>query len=335
MTNKLRRPKLTQLLQIVVALVIVGAVAALGIRISRHSHAQTAVAQPGNQQATIPQHSSALCGFKPGSGAASIRKVMLIWEENKGYTSIVNNSAAPYFNKVIAACGLATNYYAYTHPSLPNYMAPTSGLSYAHSPWNSDCSPTQAGCTTSADSIFSQLGSNWRSYSESMPANCYRHTTPLYAPRHSPAVYYTAVAAACAKQDVPLGTTSSGNLLNDIHSGLPALSTVTPNINDDMHNGTIQQGDAWMQSWLPIITSGSDYQNGKLAILIVWDEGGGSGNVASHTIAIALSAYTRPGTTPATRFNDFSVLRTMEDITGQPPLGLAGTAPSMKTAFNL
>ena len=276
---------------------------------------------------------NALCGFKTGSPAIS--KVMIIWEENESSSSIIGNSSVPYMNQVANDCGYANNYWALTHPSLPNYMAMTSGVSYASSPWNGDCIPSDSGCTTSNASIFSQLGSNWKSYAETMPSNCGPDNSGSYAPKHNPAVYYTNIAAACARQDVPLGTTSSGNLLNDVQSGLPLFATVTPNLNDDWHDGTAQQADNWLKGWLPIITAGSDYQSGNLAILLVFDEGGGSGNNSSQTYATWLSPYTTPGTSSSTHFDNYSVLKTTEDLLGKPELGNANSVSSMTSAFNL
>src|SRR5689334_12214092 len=54
--------------------------------------------------------------------------VVWIWFENHGYDQIVGSSDAPFMNELARTCGLATSYRAITHPSLPNYIAATSGL---------------------------------------------------------------------------------------------------------------------------------------------------------------------------------------------------------------
>lgn len=187
------------------------------------------------------------------------------------------------------------------------------------------------------------MGSNWKSYAESMPSNCDTSdggaTDPqgsqLYAPKHNPAAYYTNIANACNQQDVPLGSTTSGNLLNDVHNGLPLFTTITPNLEDDWHDGSPQQADNWLKGWLPLIMAGSDYQSGKLAILLVFDEGGGSGNNTSQTYATWISPYTTPGTSSSTHFDNYSVTKTAEDLLGQPELGNAQSNTSMVSAFNL
>jgi hypothetical protein len=273
----------------------------------------------------------ALCGF--AAGTPQVSKIMIIWEENHSLSDV---SGGQYFDKMAGSCGSAVNYFAYSHPSLPNYMAIMSGVSFASSPWDGDCLPADSGCHTSTASVFSQLGSNWKSYAESMPGNCSPNNSGEYAPKHNPAAYYTNIASACSSQDVPLGTASSGNLINDVKNNtLPALTTVTPNLINDMHDGSVQDASNWLNTWIPLITATNDYQSGRLSIIVMGDEGDGGGNTSSQTFAFVLSAYTHPGTQSSTSFNNYSVTRTIEDITGQPPLGQAASAHSMVSAFNL
>src|SRR5690348_8274350 len=71
------------------------------------------------------------CGTRPAP-PARWEHVVWIWLENHGYDQIVQSNDAPFLNRTLArTCGLATNYHALGHPSLPNYMAATSGL-----PWD-------------------------------------------------------------------------------------------------------------------------------------------------------------------------------------------------------
>ncbi len=61
-----------------------------------------------------------------GAQPLTYSHVVWIMLENVGYP-IVGSSSAPYFNELANECGLATNYLAVSHPSLPNYIALTSG----------------------------------------------------------------------------------------------------------------------------------------------------------------------------------------------------------------
>jgi len=276
------------------------------------------------------------CGV--AAGKPKVDEVLLIWEENHSYSSVIGNPAAPEVNRLARLCGSAVDYTAVTHPSLPNYMSMTSGLSYAYSPWDSDCSP-YGNCTTRAPSIFSELeasGKSWRSYAESMTSNCSLATYGTYAARHNPAVYYTSLRSQCRRWDQPLGTTTQGPLHTALLQGPSAgLTTVTPNVEHDMHNGTVGEADAWLAQWVPQILRSPAYRSGRLAVVIAWDEGFGSGNEPSSAPLLVLSVYTHPGTKASLPLDDYSVLRSVSELTGVKPLGLAARATSFVQAFNL
>ncbi len=271
-------------------------------------------------------------------GRPKVDEVLLIWEENHSYGSVIGSPEAHEINRLAQRCGLATHYEAVTHPSLPNYMAMTSGLPFAYPPWDGDCEP-QGNCTTRAASVFGELaaaGKQWRSYAESMPANCSRTTKGTYAARHNPAVYYTSIRSQCLAWDQPLGTTRQGALHEALaHGPAAALSTVTPDVDDDMHDGTVGQADSWLAGWLPEILASPSYRSGRLAVVIAWDEGFGSGNVPSSAPLVIMSAYTHPGTRASLALNDYSVLRSICELAGLRQLGLASRATSFVGAFNL
>jgi acid phosphatase len=276
------------------------------------------------------------CGI--AQGKPRVDRVLLIWEENHSYGSVIGSSAAPEINRLARLCGSATHYMAVTHPSLPNYMSMTSGLSYAYPPWDGDCAPF-GNCTTKATSIFAELaakGKEWRSYAESMTSNCSLATYGTYAARHNPAVYYTSIRSQCRKWDQPLGTTSRGALHTALQRGPSVgLTTVTPNVDDDMHNGTVSQADAWLAEWVPQIVGSPSYRKGLLAVVIAWDEGFGGGNEASSAPLLVMSAYTHPGSKASLPLNDYSVLRSVSLLLGVKPLGEAAKATSFVRVFNL
>jgi hypothetical protein len=56
-------------------------------------------------------------------------------DENRSFTDIIGSRLqAPYINSLAASCGLATDYHNTTHPSLPNYLAATSGIAQGSLP---------------------------------------------------------------------------------------------------------------------------------------------------------------------------------------------------------
>jgi phospholipase C len=277
------------------------------------------------------------CGALPLS-STSYTHVIWLWMENHSYDKIIGSPEAPYINSLANQCGLATNYHNISHPSLPNYIAGTSGLALGElTKFDSDCNPSRR-CSTPASSIFSQVPS-WKAYEESMPKNCDRKNAGEYAVRHNPPPYYTSLAE-CATKDVPYT-----QLAADLASGtLPAFSFITPNVIDDMHDGTVAQGNAWLASNVPTILSSSEYQSGTTALIITWDEGEeGTSNdcatnttdVGCHVATIVVSPSTPPGTQSSTLFNHYSLLGSTEQLLGVPPLGEAASAGSMLAAFNL
>jgi phospholipase C len=171
--------------------------------------------------ATTPSASHP-CGTtaKPGS----YKHIIWIFMENHSYPNIIGSSQAAYINTVGKECGLATNYHNITHPSLPNYIAATSGLPLSSiQAFLPDCSPA-AGCNTATKSIFGQV-KTWKSYEENMPSNCAITNAGNYAVRHNPATYFTALHN-CSSNDVPYA-----RLATDLaHSQLPQFSFITPNL---------------------------------------------------------------------------------------------------------
>lgn len=268
------------------------------------------------------------CGTKTGP-PATYAHVIWIFMENHSYSQIIGSSSAPYINSLSKSCGLATNYTAVSHPSLPNYIAATSGDTQGITDDNPPASHPLA-----VNSIFQQATSAG-SFEESMPINCDLVDAYPYAVKHNPEAYYTNISTACGNDNVPMGTTSSGAFLSALNSStLPAFSFVTPNLCNDMHDCSVATGDSWLQSWVPKITASPSYQAGNTALFITWDEDDGtSGN---HVATIVVSPYTTPGTQSATAFTHYSLLRTTEEMLGIPTfLGNAATATSMRPAFGL
>jgi phosphatidylinositol-3-phosphatase len=321
---------------------------------------QFAAAQASSRGAA--QAKTSMCGVR--SSAGSYKHVIVIFEENNPYNSIYKSSAAPYINSVINQCGLATNYHNITHPSLPNYLAATTGATLAqlhtfYTAPTADCTPSAA-CEWTGNNIFEELNIRhrlWRGYAESMPFACAKANSGPYAPRHNPAVYDTDLSN-CSTDDVPLGTTSSSRLLKDFASSAkaPAYATLTPNLCHDMHGigscpsgSLITAGDNWLKLWLPKITATPVYRAGQTVIFITWDEGEpASGSAQSgeacaanttdqscHVVTIVVAPSVKHGKKVATLFNHYSLLKSSEDLLGLPEIGSAKTAKSMVGAFGL
>ncbi len=258
---------------------------------------------------------TAPCGLK---GATDYTHVVLIMLENVGY-SVVGSPSAPYFNQLVSECGLATNYYAISHPSLPNYIALTSGSTQGIT---DDGEPSEH--PLGVASIFSQLGSNWRTLAESMPESCDHVTSGTYAARHNPAVYYTSIAATCERNDVPL------TLPLNLSAG---FTVIVPNICDDMHSCSVIVGDSWLRRFVPLILASPQYQSRSLVLFITFDEN--DSMVSNQVPTLVLAPSTPAGARVAVRFTHYSLLRTAETLLHLELLGGAKTATPMLSPFHL
>lgn len=256
-----------------------------------------------------------------------VRHVVWIVFENKAYDQVIGSPDATYLNLLAKRCGVATNFHAEAHPSLPNYVAMTSGSTQGIS---DDGDPSQH--PLSVPSIFSQLGAGWRALEESMPSPCAAASSGLYAVRHNPAAYYTTIAAQCAQQDVPLSGATK----------LTARFTfVTPNLCHDMHESPcgsdtasqVRSGDAWLSRFLPTILHQPSYRTGQTVVFVTWDEDDHHSNQLVPTIVV--SATTPAGTRYARPLTHYSLLRTTEQLLGLPLLGAAAKAPAMTAPFHL
>ena len=118
----------------------------------------------------------------PIGGVPQFGHVVLVVEENSSYSQVIGNSDMPYLNSLATQYGLATQYFANTHPSIGNYFMLTTGQIIT-----SDDSFTG---TVNADNIVHELlaaGKTWKSYAES------RGDPLLYVRRHDPLSYFSDV----------------------------------------------------------------------------------------------------------------------------------------------
>ena len=252
------------------------------------------------------------------SGTPHYRHVVWILLENTGY-SVIGSRQAPYLNRVASACGLATNNFAVAHPSLPNYIALTTGSTQGVT---DDGNPSAH--PLSAPSIFSQLGSGWRALAESMPTACDRVTSGDYAARHNPAVYFPALRSICQRSDVPL------TLPLDLRA---RFTFIAPNMCNDMHSCPVSVGDAWLNRMVPKIIASSQYQSRSMVVFITFDESDTQSSNRVPTIVIAPSVPR--GTRVGLSFTHYSLLRTTESLLQVRYLGAARTARSMVGPFHL
>ena len=247
--------------------------------------------------------------------------------ENHGYATVVESPTAPYLNQLIGRYGLATASYAWTHPSLPNYLDLVSGSTQGI---GTDCSS----CAANGSQVVDQLqakGIGWQAFIESMPSPCFTGSgSAPYDKNHVPFVYAPHIVhdpAECSRI-VPYS-----RLGPELSAGTaPPFLWVTPNTEHDMHTGTVRQGDTWLSRQIPTVMRSSWYRSGG-TIVITFDEGvtnagccgGASGG---HVATIVVSSATPRGTRMSRPIDHAGILRSIEELYGLEYLGGAANASS-------
>ncbi|OBG31912.1 acid phosphatase [Mycobacterium alsense] len=244
--------------------------------------------------------------------------VVIVIEENRSQANIIGSKSAPFINALAAHGAMMAQSFAETHPSEPNYLALFAGSTLGVT---KDVCPVNAGATPNLASELLSAGYTFVGYAESLPAAgspvC---SAGKYARKHVPWANFSNVPAA---NSLPFSAFPMGN-----YAGLPTVSFVIPNNDNNMHDGSIAQGDAWLSRAL------SGYANWAVAnnslLVLTWDEDDGSPQNQIPTVIYG--AHVQPGTYNE-RINHYSVLATLEEMYGLPRLGYAAAAAPIATIW--
>jgi len=241
--------------------------------------------------------------------------VVVVMEENHSYSDIIGNTAdAPYINTLAGEGASMTSYYAVTHPSDPNYLALFAGNTFG---LTSDECPLAEGTTANLGSELLAAGDTFKGYSEGLPsAGSTACTSGEYASKHSPWVNFSNIPAA--DQQPFTAFPSSSN-----YASLPTVSWVIPNLDDDEHDGTIQQSDTWLKTNLSSYATWAQTHNSLL--IVTWDED--DYTESNQVPAIIVGQNVKTGTYDET-VNHYNLLATLEAMYALPQAGSsAGLAP--------
>lgn len=234
--------------------------------------------------------------------------IVVVVMENHTSDQIVGNPHAPFLNSLMKRGLNLTNYYGVTNPSEPNYLALFAGSTFGVT---SDLCPLKL----SGANLASELRASGRSfvgYSEGLPSIgskvCWKGE---YARKHNPWVNFA---------PLPPWVNQPFTAFPADYTKLPTVSFVVPNVVNDMHDGTIAQGDAWLSRHLGKYATWA--QTHRSLLIVTWDEGNLDNN---HIPTIVVGAGITSGTSNH-RFTHYSMLRSIEDAYGLAKLGNAAKA---------
>ena len=245
------------------------------------------------------------------------RHIAVIVMENEEYGDIVGSRSAPYISSLARRYGLASQMYAITHPSLPNYLALTGGSTFGIASDCTDCIVHELGL---ADQL-SAAHISFKAYMEDLPRPCFTGSgAGLYAKRHDPFVYYRSVTGDPTKCShvVPL----TELVADERHHELPAFLWITPNVCHDMHDCAVATGDRFLAATVPPLLRALGPRG---LLFLTWDEGSSDAGccrlaAGGHIATIVAGGDARPHARLSTPTDHYSVLATIEDLLGLPRL---------------
>jgi hypothetical protein len=244
----------------------------------------------------------------------TLAHVVIVVEENRSQANIIGNQSAPFINALAANGAMMAQSFAETHPSEPNYLALFAGDTFGVT---KDVCPVNGGAQPNLGSELLAAGYTFVGYAEGLPsvgsAVC---SAGKYARKHVPWANFTNIPPT---NSVPFSAFPMGS-----YASLPTVSFVIPNNDDNMHDGSIAAGDAWLNRQL------SGYANWAVAnnslLIVTWDE---DDNTRRNQIpTVFYGAHVQRGSYNE-QITHYSVLSTLEQMYGLPKTGNAAAAPAI------
>ncbi len=292
---------------------------------------------------------------RASSGVPLFEHVFVIVMENTSKSTLDSATGTPFLQGLGMTAATLADFHGVAHPSLPNYIAMTSGDTQGIS---CDCAPdtssscnafncgtllSSCGCEVQAHNLADDLeaaGRTWRSYAENAATPCNAVSATPYATKHVPFLYYDDIqsdAPRCMDHIVDYG-----QLAQDLASASTTrnFTFIVPNLTNDMHDPVpagaqnLTNGDMWLAQEVPKILASPAYADHGI-LFIVWDEDDLSGLFAPDDPIpfFALSPLAKTAYTSSGRGDHYAFLATIEDALAIPRLGNAIAATPFTDLF--
>ncbi len=245
--------------------------------------------------------------------------VVIVILENHAYSQIIGSVNAPYINSLVNDSFSANfiNSYAIKHPSQPNYLnlysGSNQGVNDNHHP------PNAPFITANLGRELFNAGKSYATYSEDLPVIGYNgDSSGYYVRKHNPAANWMGKGI----NQIPFTTNQPFTAFPIDYSKLPTVSIIIPNLNNDMHDGSISTGDNWLKEHLNNYVQWAKVRNSLF--ILTFDEDDNNHN--NHIVTIFTGEMVKKG-----QYSDkiihYNILRTIEDMYG---LSYAGNTSIVK-----
>jgi acid phosphatase len=249
--------------------------------------------------------------------------IVIVIEENHGYNDIIGSSQAPYINSLVddTLSALFTDSHGVTHPSQPNYLWLFSGDNQGIT---DDNIPNDTPFTTqNLGALLLNDGKSFAGYSESLPYTGFHGgSSGAYVRKHNPWVNWQ----DSPTHGIPWNLNKMFSEFPADYNNLPTVSFVIPNMNNDMHDGSISQGDTWLQNHLDgYVQWAKSHQS---ILILTFDEDDFTS--ANWIPTIIIGQHVKDGEYDQS-VNHLNFLRTIEDMYN---LNYAGSSGDSSAIFN-
>ncbi|PVH92920.1 phosphoesterase-domain-containing protein [Periconia macrospinosa] len=257
-----------------------------------------------------PQNESKGASWVPGK---AFDRFAIIWLENTDYDLAIGDPNLSW----LAKKGITlSNYFAVTHPSMPNYAASISGDYFGCN--HDDMMKIPSNVSTVVD-LLEAKGISWGEYQEDMPSAGfegfeYRNQKTganAYVRKHNPAVLYDSVAKSSDRLSKTKPLTS---FFKDLEAdALPQWMFITPNMTSDGHDTTVTVAGTWSRTFLEPLLNNPKFMKNTL-VLLTFDENH-TYTKQNRVVAILLGdaiPQNKVGTEDKTYYNHYSEISTVQ-----------------------
>lgn len=231
--------------------------------------------------------------------------IVIVVMENHRLSQVIDNPAAPYLSALSRQGASFTNAHGIAHPSQPNYLALFSGSTQRVV---SDRCPQSFG---DSDNLAAQLlvaGLTFMGYSESLPATGFTGCRAGdYVRKHNPWVNFS---------NVPPSANQALSAFPADYAALPTVAFLIPNLQHDMHDGSVNDGDDWLASHIDAYAQWAKSHN---SLLIVTFDEADFFNATNLIPTLFVGAGVIPGSYDD-YIDHYNILATIEAACGLPAL---------------
>src|ERR1035437_7262644 len=140
---------------------------------------------------------------------------------------------------------------------------------------------------------------NWSTVSSSAAVLDGVGKAGAYVRKHDPAISYTSITSAKAR-------CANISSFANFDPAAANFEFITPNMINDMHDGTVSDGDNFLKAFLPKITSSSAFTNS--VVYVTFDEGTTNVSGGGHIMTIAVTPNMTAGYKTSASYTHYSML---------------------------